>query len=89
MFAGGPDCVVPPLDGDNAGAIFVDPLLVSPGEFTDGWLTAGGVEAGGGDVGEVVDEPVVCPGAGAGGETGAVVVVCAVDVGAIDGLFRP
>ena len=57
----------------------VDPLLVSFGELTEGSLTAGGVEAGGGDVWVDVAEPVVCPGTGAGGETGTVVVVCAVD----------
>lgn len=61
--------------------MFVEPLLVSLGE-----LIAGGVEAGGGEVGAVA-EPVVCP--GAGGDIGAVVVVCEVEIGAIDGLFSP
>ena len=68
----------------------VDPLLVSFGELTEGSLTAGGVEAGGGDVWVDVAEPVVWLGTGAGGETGTVVVVCAVDCeGVVDGLFNP
>ena len=80
---------MPPLEGDGAGVMFVGPPFVSLDELSFDWPETGGVEAGGGDVGDVVTEPVVWPAGGVAGALGAVVVVCAVDVGAIDGLFNP